>query len=208
MFLLFGPSIAPGNRRNTFTYLREGALCRLQSVDLQGRLMPRKPAASPRAGKADILPKKGLSARRADTVLSAARRLCQERGARLTPLREEVLLRVLAHIRPVGAYDLMAEMSHDTGRTVAPPTIYRSLEFLNEMGLVSRVESRNAYLACAHPGEEHDCIFAICRNCGQAQELNSDRIETTLRSAARDNGFSPERCIVEVEGLCAGCAAS
>lgn len=167
--------------------------------------MPRK-SASHRGAKPSHHRLKSVSgARHIDTVLNAARRLCETRGARLTPLREEVLTRVLAHIRPIGAYDLMAEMSQDTGRAVAPPTIYRSLEFLSEMGLVSRVESRNAYLACTHPGEEHDCVFAICRVCGQASELNNEKVETTLRTAARHDGFSPERCIVEVEGLCADC---
>ena len=54
----------------------------------------------------------------------------------------------------------------------APITVYRALDFLMANGLVHRIESRNAYLACAH---DHDAAalvaFLICERCGSVGEI-------------------------------------
>src|SRR5271167_4230251 len=53
----------------------------------------------------------------------------------------------------------------------APITIYRALDFLRENGLVHRIESRNAFVACAHNHGDNDLVvFLICEKCGAVGE--------------------------------------
>ena len=82
-------------------------------------------------------------------VLSHAETLCRQRKQRLTPMRRQVLNALAASHRPIGAYEIMERVAAD-GTRPAPITVYRALDFLIEQGLVHRIESRNAFLACAH----------------------------------------------------------
>ena len=91
-------------------------------------------------------------------------------------------------------------------RPVGPPTVYRALEFLMAQGLVSRIESLNAYVPCVHPERDHDCLFFICSGCRASVELEDSRIGGLLAEDAAVLGFVAARRAVEVEGMCARCA--
>ena len=138
------------------------------------------------------------------TALSTAEAVCNARGEKLTPVRKRVLELVWASHRPVGAYALLDSLRAD-GRSAAPPTVYRALEFLLAQGLVHRVESLNAYLGCAHPADGHVAQFLICRQCGTAAELEESDIATAIDRHAKRAGFAVERRTVEATGLCAAC---
>jgi Fur family transcriptional regulator, zinc uptake regulator len=138
------------------------------------------------------------------TALSTAEAVCKARGEKLTPVRKRVLELVWASHRPVGAYALLDSLRAD-GRSAAPPTVYRALEFLLALGLVHRVESLNAYLGCAHPASDHAAQFLICRQCGTAAELEESDIATAIDRHAKRAGFAVERRTVEAMGLCAAC---
>ncbi|MBI2381748.1 MAG: transcriptional repressor [Gammaproteobacteria bacterium] len=137
-------------------------------------------------------------------ALARAERLCQERGARLTDQRRRVLELVWQSHRPLGAYELMDALRKD-GKPVAPPTVYRALDFLIEQGLVHRLASLNAYIGCEHPGERHSGQFLICRACGLSAELSDPAVAAALSREAEIQGFRVEQQIVEIAGLCARC---
>lgn len=149
-----------------------------------------------------------------DDALSAAERLCAERGARITPARRRVLELVWQRHAPVGAYDILSEMQKDAEREgkasakIAPPTVYRALEFLMEQGLVHKVESQNAYIGCSRPEAGHDCGFLICRDCGAALEVEDEELSALLAALARRHGFTAEKCSVEIKGLCPTCKSA
>ncbi len=134
--------------------------------------------------------------------------LCSARGVRLTKLRRQVLELLWESGRPTGAYELIAALRLRGSRPVGPPTVYRALEFLMSQGLVSKIESRNAYVPCAHPERRHDCLFFICNDCGAAAELEDLRIERLLAENAAALGYRVTRRVVEVEGTCASCIAA
>ena len=133
--------------------------------------------------------------------------VCDERGLRLTPLRERVLRLVAQAELPVKAYDLMDQLRDDRG-PAAPPTVYRVLDFLLENGFIHKLESINAFVACHHPNAaQHSVPFLICNQCHSAIELEDASIVATLDAAARALGFAPQAQTLEVHGLCARCAA-
>lgn len=141
-------------------------------------------------------------------VLARAERDCAERGAKLTPIRRQVLTALAETHQPIGAYELIERLEDADGHRPAPITVYRALDFLLEHGLAHRIESRNAFVACAH---EHSgagvVLFLICESCGAVGEAVSDTVGTALAKAAGGAGFQPRAQLVEIAGLCAHCRA-
>ena len=131
--------------------------------------------------------------------------LCAARGNKLTALRRQVLELLWERGRPTGAYTLIKALERKHSRRVGPPTVYRALEFLTSQRLVSKIESRNAYVPRTHPERQHDCLFFICNICGASSELEDPRVVQVLAEDAATLGYSVDRRVVEVEGACPNC---
>jgi len=141
-------------------------------------------------------------------ALASAETLCRARGARLTAQRRRVLELVWESHAPVGAYEILERLSAESTGRVAPPTVYRALDFLRAHGLIHRIESLNAYLGCPRPDVRHDGQFLICRNCQAAAEMRDAAVGSALRAGARAHGFTVESETVELRGLCPACASA
>ena len=138
-------------------------------------------------------------------LLSRAERTCERRGSRLTDQRREVLNCVAESHSAVGAYDIIERMAGH-GPRPAPITVYRALDFLEAHGLVHKIESRNAFVACTHPHEGEPAAILVCEKCGLVAELDAPEMFESLQSAAKGQGFQVHRSVVELTGLCAACA--
>ena len=143
-----------------------------------------------------------------DGRLEAAAEACARDGIRFTELRREILALILGARGPLGAYELLDRL-RQTRKGAAPPTIYRGLEFLLARGLIHRVERLNAFVGCPdghrHP---HPVQFLICKSCGAVDELEDAAIAAAVGAAAGRHGFRPGFTTIEVEGVCASCAAT
>ena len=106
---------------------------------------------------------------------------------------------------PLSAYSLLDQLRDDGFR--APLQVYRALEKLQQFGMVHRLESLNAFVACAHPHDHRHGLmaFAICDACGQVTEFSDEAIESRLGVWARDSGFHAEKTTIEIRGNCAAC---
>lgn len=140
--------------------------------------------------------------------VALAMSLCGARGAQLTTVRRQILELLWESGRPTGAYELIEALKLRDSRPVGPPTVYRALEFLMSQGLVSKIESRNAYVPRTHPERRHECLFFICSNCGASVEVEDPRVAQLLVEDAAILGFRVTRPVVEVEGTCASCIAA
>ncbi len=137
--------------------------------------------------------------------MAMAEARCIERGQRLTPIRKDVLAALLGSHQPLGAYEIMERVA-PKGPRPAPITVYRALDFLRENGLVHRIESRNAFVACVHTHQDGDLVvFLICERCGAVGEASSAQVAATLKSAARAAGFTPKSPVIEITGVCTHC---
>ncbi len=140
----------------------------------------------------------------ATAAIAHAEELCTARAQRLTPLRRHVLVALLASHRPLGAYAIIERLA-DPGRP-APITIYRALDFLRDNGLVHRIESRNAFVACVHNHADNDIVvFFLCERCGAVGEAPGGAVAETLKASARAVGFAPKSPVIEIAGICAHC---
>ena len=141
------------------------------------------------------------------TALAKAESLCAEQNLRFTPLRRAVLERIWSGHEPVGAYQVLEDLAIE-GRRVAPPTVYRALDFLMDAGLVHRLDSLNAYVGCIDPARQHDGQFLICRHCRNVTELDVNALGEQVAAAAAAEGFFAERQTLEVQGVCERCRES
>jgi Fur family zinc uptake transcriptional regulator len=139
-------------------------------------------------------------------LLNRAARVAADRGVAMTETRRRVFELVLKAGQPVGAYRLMEEMQ-DKGRRgrVMPPTVYRALNFLLDNGLVHRIESLNAFVACTRSEHEHEGQFLICSGCGRAEELADEGVSELLRERAAARGFLLTHQTIELRGHCQDC---
>lgn len=141
-----------------------------------------------------------------DDLVSAARSALVASGEQWTSMREAVFVELARHERPVSAYDLADNLSIARGKRVAPNSVYRILDLFVSNNLAMRVESSNAYLANSHPGCQHDCIFLVCDECGDATHIDDEAVSNTVRALAENRRFKPERPVLEIRGLCRMCA--
>lgn len=114
---------------------------------------------------------------------------------------------------PLSAYTILDKLRDQGFR--APLQVYRALEKLLEAGLVHRLESLNAFVACSDPhdhghahGHSHGMTaFAICDNCGQVTELCDEKIGDRLGEWVGSTGFVAKKAVIEFRGTCAKCRA-
>src|SRR5205823_12297513 len=135
-----------------------------------------------------------------ESLKEAARDRLTDEGEQWTEMRASVFDALASFDKPASAYDIAEAVSKAQGRRVAANSVYRILDLFVGANLARRVESANAYVANAHPDCLHDCIFLVCDSCGQTTHIDDDAITRTVRSAARQAGFSPMRPVIEVRG--------
>ena len=143
------------------------------------------------------------------SALQAADAACKVRGVQFTPVRRRVLEILAESHAAMGAYDVLARLARE-GLGSQPPVAYRALTFLVDQGFAHRIERLNAFIACAHPGQnhgsDHSPVFLICRSCGTVAESEAD-LGSTLGAQAAQSGFRIEQTVVEAQGLCPACQA-
>lgn len=123
----------------------------------------------------------------------------------LTRNQRLVLDRLTLSGTPLSAYAILDALRPEGFR--APPQVYRALDKLVEAGLVHRIESKNAFVACAVPachGRE-TVVFMLCEHCGAVDEFADDTVARRLDDLAHDRRFRADKQTVEVRGVCAAC---
>ncbi|GAC13650.1 transcriptional repressor [Aliiglaciecola lipolytica] len=139
-----------------------------------------------------------------EAQLCKAKEYCEAKGARFTSLREKVYELLLNKSSSVGAYELLDELKV-TESGAKPATVYRTLDFLLEFGLIHRLESTNAFVACHHFDCNHPVQFLICDTCGLVKEIQSEGLKETLDKQANSVGFKVSKQTIEAHGICAQC---
>jgi len=134
--------------------------------------------------------------------LAEAQALCTEAGERMTSSRLRTYGLILEANAPVKAYDVI-DRFHPDG-AAKPPTVYRALSFLEQMGLIHRIESLNAFVACETRNEKHTAGFLLCDCCGQSVEIAIPNV-SDIQGSAGKAGFSLNHITLEARGLCAAC---
>ena len=137
-------------------------------------------------------------------LIARAERTCERRGSKLTGQRRDILSCVAQGHSAVGAYDIIERMA-EKGARPAPITVYRALDFLLAHGLVHKIESRNAFVACSHSHEGQPAALLICETCGIVAELDAPEIFERINEKAAAQNFTPNHTLIEMSGICSAC---
>lgn len=137
-------------------------------------------------------------------LLQQVEDFCTENGHRFTDPRRYVLEIIADAPKPLGAYDILAELGKRLDNP-KPPTAYRAIEFLTEHGFVHRIESLNAYVTCHSDHRHQGSQFMICDACGDVTETHLCHLPEPLEGKAVEAGFHLSRWNVEIHGTCAAC---
>ena len=129
----------------------------------------------------------------------------RERGYRLTPQRQLVLEAVgeLGHATP-------EDIAHAVRRTASGvnlSTVYRTLELLEQIGLVQHTHLGHGsptWSLCA----EDDHVHLVCRECGAVQEVPRAAVAGVAEELERHRGFVVDLGHLTVFGRCRECATS
>jgi Fur family ferric uptake transcriptional regulator len=125
------------------------------------------------------------------------------RGLRWTPQRRaliDVLRETDGHVTGAELVELCRERDAET----TPSTVYRTLDVLEELGIVRHSHGRDGreefHVA---PASEHG--HAICERCGAVLELDADDV-AGLTTSLRRRGFNVDLSHLAVGGSCRDCA--
>jgi Fe2+ or Zn2+ uptake regulation protein len=126
----------------------------------------------------------------------------RERGMRVTPQRV-VVHRALGELdRHVTADELLDAVTERLP-SVSLPTIYATLELLEELGMVRRLQRSGTTLFDPRTEPHH---HLVCTSCGSVEDLDSELDSAALKRAAGRHDFEPERVEAIVHGRCRDCA--
>ena len=126
-----------------------------------------------------------------------------EQGYRLTGARRavvETMAESTQALTPIEVYDKARESYPALGLV----TVYRTLEALEEQGLIQRVhqpEGCQAFIT-APAGHQH---LLLCKQCGQAMAFEGDDLESLIQSIARRTGYQITEHWLQLFGLCPSC---
>jgi Fur family transcriptional regulator, ferric uptake regulator len=123
-------------------------------------------------------------------------------GYRLTPQRELILRAVdkLGHATPD---EVLAEV-HTHSAAINASTIYRTLEVLEDLGLV-----RHAHLSdrapTYHTVADHEHFHLVCRNCGRVVSVGPSMLQPLNDRLRAEHNFAADVGHLTVFGLCVEC---
>ena len=106
---------------------------------------------------------------------------------------------------PLRAYAILDQLRGKGFR--APLQVYRALDKLSDRGMVHRIESINAFIACRHlSNKSHGTVaFTICDTCGEVAEIFDGAFHEGLNNLAQTIGFTQKKSTVELIGHCKRC---
>jgi Fe2+ or Zn2+ uptake regulation protein len=128
----------------------------------------------------------------------------RQRGQRVTPQRLAIARVVRELHTHVTAEQVLTAVS-DRLPGVSLPTVYATLELLEELGSVRRVSAGGAAVLYDPRTDAHHHV--VCRRCGAVADLEAKLDDAAVITAARDAGFVPDRADTVVHGVCATCAS-
>ena len=120
---------------------------------------------------------------------------------------QDMVFRVLVDAKtPLSAYTILDQVREFGIR--APLQIYRALDKLQGWGMVHRLESLNAFVACARADcQRHEMVaFAICDKCRHVSEFSDAQVKAHLDNWVGDKEFLANQTAIEIRGTCRACA--
>jgi Fe2+ or Zn2+ uptake regulation protein len=125
-----------------------------------------------------------------------------EADVKLTRQRQ-VVLRVVNETQEHPTASEVFEQARKLLPTISYATVYNSLRYLKEAGLVLEITFGNGASRYDRETSRHD--HALCTECGKLVDFEISETVELMRSAARRTRFKPESIHLTLMGLCPDC---
>ena len=132
-------------------------------------------------------------------------RRLREKGFRITPQRQ-LILEAVEKLRHGTPDEILVEVQR-TATGVNLSTVYRTLEVLEEVGLVTHAHIGHG-APTYHAVEEEVHIHLVCDGCQKVDSIHSDVAAEFVNSLRVSRGFVTDIAHVSLHGLCKSCAAA
>jgi Fur family ferric uptake transcriptional regulator len=129
----------------------------------------------------------------------------RRQGYRLTPQRE-MIVEAVAHAGRHVAAEEVYEQVHARTSAVNVATVYRTLDLLVELGLISRADLGDGRVTYASPVHGPHCHL-VCRRCGCVIEADYELVAPLGEQLRERYHFAADLDHVAISGLCADCEA-
>lgn len=129
------------------------------------------------------------------------------RGMRMTPQRE-MILAVLHDLPDHETTDEIYHRVQQRSAAVDISTVYRSLELLQEMGMLAVAQTADGQRRYALSGQHSDHVHLVCRRCGHEIEADAEVFHALAEEVQRRYGFTLDLAHRSLGGVCAACAAA
>jgi Fur family transcriptional regulator, ferric uptake regulator len=124
------------------------------------------------------------------------------RGFRMTPQRHAIM-----HILKASSRHLTPSQVFDKARVSVPgiteATVYRTLEFLAQTGVVQPTLDGNRHLVYEITGHDHHHV--ICSSCGRSLEVEHDLLRKLYKQLEVSSGYQLTNSHLTLIGLCPAC---
>jgi Fur family ferric uptake transcriptional regulator len=138
------------------------------------------------------------------TEIEVFQEFLAQKGMRLTPEREAVLVEVFAEHDHFDIDELFMRL-RQKGQRISRASIYRTLPLLVESGLVNEVYFEEGHLHYEHIyGHEHHCHLR-CLGCRLIMEFRDDGVEEAEKRIGQANDFETTGHKLEIYGYCSQC---
>jgi Fur family ferric uptake transcriptional regulator len=133
---------------------------------------------------------------------SSLAEVLRARGLRLTAQRQLVLEAVheLGHATPDQVHAQVSTVAAGVNIT----TVYRTLELLEELGLVTHAHLSHG-APTYHTVGEVQHVHLVCRACGRVTEVSSAMLAPLAQTLDAEQGFMIDIGHVALFGVCAHC---
>lgn len=140
-----------------------------------------------------------------ETLIQEWKSQLQASGYRLTEPRRAVVETVASSQQVLSPLDIY-ERAHQRYAKLGLVTVYRTLEKLEELGLVQRVHQDTGCqaFAASTPGHQH---LLVCQRCGRVEYFSGDQLDRLIAEVASESGYQIREHWLQLFGLCSQCRA-
>lgn len=143
-----------------------------------------------------------------EDLINVLKEKLKEKGYKLTPQRRATLDVIIKnqgkHLNTEEIYDLVKDECPEIGLA----TVYRTLQLLDEMGVISKLnldDGCSRYELNTHV-DDHQHHHLICEKCGSVIEVEIDLLETLEDEIEKNYNFRVKDHKVKFFGICSKCS--
>ncbi|MDC0612441.1 transcriptional repressor [Vibrio sp.] len=145
-------------------------------------------------------------------VVELAERSCRTHGSQLTDKRRIVLCSLYRSSKALSAYELVDYCKTAYDEIIPAMSVYRILDFLQDMHLVHKLHMVNKFVVCSDILREprrHCSVFYVCKVCHRIKEVSvDDSVLKQLDTTSKPNDFEVISPQVELECICSDCISN